>query len=472
MAVLKVSNPDIVKGALNSVQSEAQKHYRIADYGLKQDTTSFTGGVPNAKQTAEALKDVTPNILNRMCALKDNINEFQNIMINSIGTGLIAPIFIKWNPLSKTDEDTRTYTAMRQPVSAVLAIGTQAAITLPFASALKSMAADGMLGKLYNETPYANPETFLNNLRNDNKILYTLKSIKGAERVEEMDKKSLENLINHTFDDLIDSEAKVLKNLEASAAEQIQTAKYLSKNSDVARKHFEAIQKDLANIKTSKEAGIYLDNKVKSLKQSKADKKLIELTENLRNMAAYNPKTKPSIWDKILHRNPKLADLTEGNKTVIELLNSELDNLTSKSGLINKFSGKTEQEVEQLVRDGLKQEVETSSQAKNFLMDLKSKYSGGKLSIKEIEQEFTQRMGKNVRLGKTEFAKEVMETLKKFTKNNISMFKQVSGMGVSLAMLPVTCTLLNWVYPRFMDLCFPTLSHKNKVAKDVKGGDK
>ena len=47
-------------------------------------------------------------------------------------------------------------------------------------------------------------------------------------------------------------------------------------------------------------------------------------------------------------------------------------------------------------------------------------------------------------------------------------------MGVSLAMLPVTCALLNWVYPRFMDIFFPGLSSRNKAAKAnaEKGGDK
>jgi len=470
MGVLKVNNTEIVKNIEGHVKFAQNSTERINDTGLKTDTTSFSGTIPNSKQTSEIMKEVTPGILNKMCSLKDNINEFQNIMINSIGTGLIAPIFIKWNPLSKTDEDTRTYTAMRQPVSAVLAIGTQAAITLPFAHALKSMAKDGMLGKLYNETPYENPETFLKNLRDENKILYTIKPIKGAGRIEALDSKSVENLINHTFDDLITNENTTLKNLEGEVLSQIKSGKYLSKNSQKAMEHFTTIQKELESVSTSKEARTYLEEKIKNLKANKADKDLIEMTESLRDITAYNPKTKPSVWDKILRRKPKLDNPTEGNKIVINLLKEELEGLISGNGLINKFAGKTEQEIEEIARNAVKEQVETSNQAKNFLNELKTKYSQGKLSVKEIENEFKTKMGKNSRLNNTEFAKEVMQTLKKFTQNNISIFKQISGMGVSLAMLPVTCALLNWVYPRFMDLCFPKLSQKNKSAKDAKGG--
>ena len=86
-----------------------------------------------------------------MNKLAKNMGEVQNIIFNSLGTGLVAPIFIKWNPLSKTDEDTRTYSAWRQPISAVLAVVTQAGITAPFNTLINNMSNSGYLGEKYNK---------------------------------------------------------------------------------------------------------------------------------------------------------------------------------------------------------------------------------------------------------------------------------------------------------------------------------
>lgn len=43
-------------------------------------------------------------------------------LINAIGTAAVAPIMVIYNPLSKKDKDSRKYSALRQPVSAVVAI--------------------------------------------------------------------------------------------------------------------------------------------------------------------------------------------------------------------------------------------------------------------------------------------------------------------------------------------------------------
>ena len=48
----------------------------------------------------------------------------------------------------------------------------------------------------------------------------------------------------------------------------------------------------------------------------------------------------------------------------------------------------------------------------------------------------------------------------------LSDFKQKSGIVVGLAILPFTCGILNWAYPRIMDEWFPHLS--KKPAPDAK----
>ena len=59
----------------------------------------FTARAINMK---EEVKAVMPASVKAMKKVSDNMGEVQNIIINALGTGLVAPIFIKWNPLSKT----------------------------------------------------------------------------------------------------------------------------------------------------------------------------------------------------------------------------------------------------------------------------------------------------------------------------------------------------------------------------------
>src|SRR5574344_931179 len=106
MKLQKVSNSEI-----NGIPSLSKNSGMTAQYVghsnmQPKDSVEFTGKVPekivdpsSTEDVAEELEKIMPRSLNGMKKLKDNINEFQNILINSLGTGLIAPIFIKWNPL-------------------------------------------------------------------------------------------------------------------------------------------------------------------------------------------------------------------------------------------------------------------------------------------------------------------------------------------------------------------------------------
>ena len=65
-------------------------------------------------------------------------------------------------------------------------------------------------------------------------------------------------------------------------------------------------------------------------------------------------------------------------------------------------------------------------------------------------------------------AKRIAEQQKKHVKANIDGMKRWTGLGVSLAILPFTCWLLNKIYPWFMDKAFPELSNKAASAKKNK----
>ena len=125
---------------------------------------SFNGGISQSMLRAEINNHNTP-VLKGVNVLRKNIGEFQDICLNALGTGLLAPLFIKYNPLSKSDKDTRTYSAWRQPLSAVLAVATQGLITIPFSRIINNMTNNGWFGEECNKTPFKDDDYVLKQLK-------------------------------------------------------------------------------------------------------------------------------------------------------------------------------------------------------------------------------------------------------------------------------------------------------------------
>lgn len=112
-----------------------------------------------------------PNSIKLLDKMKTFVGEVPNIIINAIGTGLVAPIFIKYNPLSKADDDTRTYSALRQPVSAVLAVITQAGLVIPFNNLIDNQTNKGKFAfkpEQYNKTAYQDVSYLKKQIKKEN----------------------------------------------------------------------------------------------------------------------------------------------------------------------------------------------------------------------------------------------------------------------------------------------------------------
>lgn len=86
---------------------------------------------------------------------------------------------------------------------------------------------------------------------------------------------------------------------------------------------------------------------------------------------------------------------------------------------------------------------------------------------KQIKE--AKKTNKEFRLADKIFSEEVAGKLKALTKSHIEGVKRIATLAGALAVLPVSCALLNWVYPRFMDAVFPNLSSKkhNNVSKEL-----
>ena len=197
---------------------------------------SFTGVSPS--EIKGQINMMQNPFMRWMNKFENNIGELQDVCINAVGTGLLAPIFIKYNPISKTDEDTRTYSAWRQPISAVLAICTSGLVTIPFSRLVKRMSNDGTFYEPLNKTPFkdedflikqlkkthpdltdadikakaaatmkAQEADLLGTIKNKGTVNYTLRDIvTGKTKTHNMAKDTFKNLLLKTVAELKDNE--------------------------------------------------------------------------------------------------------------------------------------------------------------------------------------------------------------------------------------------------------------------------
>ena len=455
--------------------------------------TGFTGSIPQSVIEKEINKR-NPKVLKGINRLRNNIGEFQDICINATGTGLLAPIFIKYNPLSKTDEDTRTYSAWRQPVSAVLAILTQGLITIPVVTMIKNMANNGYLNEECNLTPFRDkkyigklmkkmhPEankqdldkyvtdylksnngdlqSTIQSLKQDNTVYYTVRNLfdKSSKTNEhpktkrvKINSKRYTQLLNTTVDDMIKNEKKQLDRCEKEKlTKRLARSEYYRTNSQDALNLLNDMKSKINSTDDISSIKKQLKSQLKKLKSSKANQHLIDM---LSETIVLSSAGKDKMIDKV-------------NKM---------------EGHVNKHMNKSPEEVKQAVQKSVAERIEAHKSAISFLEKVKDAVKDGK-TVSQIEDMFNKEIkeyhDKAVKLNFEDttsrikdkiFSKEVASKLKRLTEKHIEGVKRVSTLIAALAVLPVSCSLLNWVYPRFMDAVFPNLSSKkhNNESKEL-----
>lgn len=315
-------------------------------------SVSFKGAIPQAveavkprdwaqyltreKEVKTELLKQMPKPIQMLDKMKNFVGEVPNIIITALGTGLVAPFFIKYNPLSKADDDTRTYSAWRQPVSAVLAVATQVSMVAPF-------------------------NNLLNNMTNRGEFVF-------------LDKKG--NKYNKSAYQDVDFHEKIVK------------------------KEYPNLSKD----------------EIKKLAKERQYKQLEDMLESLYhdNTIKYTAEGKP------VSLNPE-----------------EVNFLLEKTakGMLDKAKNPHDKEI-----------------AQKLIANIKN---SEKPNIRAITEHMS-----NEQTGK--FVYDVAQKHISTISSNIKGLKQGAGLVVSLAILPVTCILLNKIYPKFMDVFFPHLSKKKE----------
>lgn len=454
----------------------------------KNNRTSFTGKIPQIPTTSlkDAIEYVLPRPTKVLKKLGSNGGEIQNIIINACGTGLVAPIFIKYNFLSDADQDTRTYSAWRQPVSAVLAIATQAGFTAPFYKIFENWSNDGSFGEKLNKTPFQEDYYLTKIIKKQNpnatkkQISDLVKTQKENQRklllqtLEEentvyfsrddgtkvkINEEAYRNILNETIDKLAASDRKSLDNLEKTIAKRTARSKFYRANNQEVANILSELHTNISGASNLKEINAFLSGKISDLKGNKNLGEMKSILEEIRSRA------------KVISIGKDAIAFNDIQQALIEKVEKMQEHVKKYKGIA------TEQEVEQIVQDIVAEEKTRLQSALDFYKTLKTSITNnsniGELK-KAIEAKCKELGIKDSGLNKN-FVEEVANQLVSRVKTNMKWFKQFIGVFVSLGMLPITCTLLNWIYPRFMDIFFPNLSskkHNNESAKLVSAAPK
>ena len=501
-------------------------------FGEIKDSTSFTGSAAVISATAKPLKDnileLLPGAAKRIFKMHEGMGEIQNQLINAIGTGLIAPVFIKFNPLSDTDENTRTYTAWRQPVSAVLAVGTQCAIVKPFNDIIRWMSDIGYLGQKYNASLFPSDNYIIKTIKEDNKgkhltkeeiqteletrkknyasdlktmiendkIVFKKTSTKGVSNFE-MPDQDFKQLFNDTLDNIIKAEEnaklnaikvklpkKVERNIfyhnhpeEAKNVLQKASSKIVQtySQSDITTERLAIICKDIENELKTIKSDLKKEMRTNPAKRD-VNPELINIVDDLKAcIHANNEDTSViRILDTKINNMVDTVNLMASKKStkeIIEHVNTSIYNRTNAIDEVisaltevkNKLntSGITVKQAQELINERI--QIANS--------DLMSKLNAKGMSPKELSNtpEFIESAGARLKQKAGSIAGSIADQMKNLAKANIDGYKRWTGLGVSLAILPVTCWMLNRIYPWFMDLAFPNLS--NKQAKKLETVD-
>ena len=432
---------------------------------------NFGKGVPISSITS-GIDEYMPKGIKEMQKVSDNLGEVSTTLINAAGTGIVAPIFIKYNPLSKSDQDTRTYSALRQPVSAVLAIVSQLGAIIPFNRAMNNGFNLGMLSDKYNTSAFQDDKFIERQVKKNNpnftkeQIKDEVKRIKDAQSKEllenirdnntikiqkygkdgkfDIDKKVFDSAVNDSIDDLIDSEIKEksrlinekrvnrIKRSEFYRTHNKQTLDYMTEIEEILKKE------DINEIRKA------LKEKSKSLPKEQNELKLI--TEEILGLSQGTVKESEK-------------------KTVIDAMSVKVNKVKKFANIYGKKQSLTE--VEKAVDESLKNRLAETDSNITFFKELKEKITGG-AKVADIQSMIENRASSNETFAKKgiNFIQNVAESAKNRAKGSTRCIKQIGGVGIGLLMLPITCSLLNIVYPVFMDKFFPELSNKKKAKND------
>ena len=507
-------------------------------YSHSNVNPQFTGNyVKAAKTGSDFILDLIPGkkAIEKMKKLDVLKGELGGILITALGTGLVAPIFIAYNPFVKAPKDatpeekqevenTKQYTAMRQPISAVLAALFQAGVLNPIDKCLDKWTNDSDYSKNVRvdlDQSALNKESYLKRIIakemkqevKDGKATYSSKKLfeeELAKRVKDaqekqisdlakdlnetgrikigqrfMDDKTVAEFINKQLDSYIKSAQKLkvddtgidyeklkgqldkLKkgasiDLEKFGIEQsgigfyTERARMIMDNEEAINRLFDK------NVlpKGEKELEAYLKGLLST--SESADMKVL-----IQEVLDHDPLVRESRCQRTLERIDKIKRACNGDYSPKAYLQSMLDRNSEVDRLIKSLEGTRIADTTQVKGKDITQVLDEIVKKCHF--DVNNKRIADVLDGSGVFQSNREDLVKKV-------SEDVIKQYKKFIEKNYKGINQITKVAIGVGItLPITCTALNWVYPRLMELCFPKLAgiKKDKPAvENQEGGAK
>lgn len=474
---------------------------RAALSGTPGDSVNFTGTA--AVDLGEEILKLLPKSDQKFIKFLDKISWFKGevggIWTTAIGTGLVAPFSIAFNPFMKPPKDateeqkkensnTKKYTAWRQPLSAALSVLFQIGALKPI---------DKGLDIIFNNPNYAKNlwvSLDQSSLNNKSYIKTHVKEEMSREDLSHLNKKEIKKELERRIKEAENSQIeKVSRAFEETG--KIPVGKRFVKDSDTALLINKQIEKYVEDAKELK----YSEIQIPFYKQRAADlvnneKQLTEILSNIpsdeKEIKAYlteqsakieKPEVK-KIVDEIIafpekfhaskcHRTldristvKKLCDgqfSPEKYEEIMKTSNAEVDKVIS---LLNK---NTISDVTKATPETIQRAIKNTAEA--------CVYDKNNKSLHRAFHDYTETFRTSQTLMGNKVHKDIVKAYKKLTESRYKCFNQVSKILIGVFItLPITCSALNWVYPRFMEIVFPKLAgvKKDKDNAAVNGGEK
>ncbi len=417
---------------------------------------------------------------NWLMSLYLHSGETLNNCVTAFGTAVVAPIFIAFNPISKEDLKSKEYTALRQPISAIITLGTQLLVMKNYNNWIDSHAA--FLGADEMDLSAKPPITVLKPRVKEEYKAYKAQCIRDGvlpqKRSEWIDERILQLQDEAYYDQLkklratMDINTISMKDIvKPSDVEQMKNVVFKK----VLREKFNFTDEDLALFEDYKE---FKSKGKKLIKAKQLDATLINdsIQAKAEDLAIKELEEAIAMEAKVKFSSSKLLKemISEFEKGKLKIRNKY--KLTNDAEANHKAVEAIEKEIKELSKTIYDNKLKSLQAEYDAII---SKAEEAKTEAEKITEYAYNKIFKAGSIENIKFHGDTLEDavrsvkIKKWLNTRINKaeaklkgWKDRSGVLVGLAILPIACGILNWAYPRIMEKCFPGLcaSKKQKTA--------
>lgn len=404
--------------------------------------------------------------------LGQTVGEKQTIVITGIGTACIAPPFVAFNPLplsKRHDEETKKtklYSSARLPISAIIATIFGFGINAPIERSLSNAVAKGTI-EVFDMTATP-PDNFLR--RKYKKIIHKFGKL-DKETQKYFDMVNDENKITTKEEFKKQFDFEIFKDEVHKKSAEVVAKKLLDPNNE----------KGLRN-QTAKDFLVEnLGFKVSIKDENVLNRDVVEFKLNrttamdfLRKLGFSENDVKEStlrafISNNIYSERETVKLTTEERKTIMREIETMIDaNSIDKE----KISLKSLLKVLGIEDEFYKNSETLNQKMDKFLVKLDKKMDI-KSAINASTTDPTKKIVEKI-ISEDEllekFAKQLAKNTGNISGSKFKSYCKAQGIVLSLIVLPFSCGLLNWSYPKIMKKCFPSLIASKATSKDNKGG--